>query len=65
MSPEPETIRQTVHGDVLASDESAAEKGLSTLTPFRCPNCHALLFKGELKGEIKCRVCNKYLIVGL
>ena len=25
----------------------------------RCPECHALLFKGKMRGEIKCWRCKR------
>ena len=25
----------------------------------RCPQCHALLFKGKMRGEIKCSRCKR------
>ena len=34
---------------------------LPDLREVRCPRCRALLFKGVLIGEVKCRVCGLIL----
>ena len=63
--PDPQAVQ--VVGDVLVADSSQvhATPGTPILQEVRCPHCHALLCKGELKGEIKCRSCGRYLIFGI
>jgi len=63
----------TMVGEVLIAPTSqvvrvsAKPSGQHLLEEFRCPSpdCRALLFKGRLRGEIKCRACGNYLLIGL
>jgi len=61
----------TMVGEVLIAPTSqvctvsAKPSGRNVLHEFRCPGCRSLLFKGALHGEIKCRNCGNYLLIGL
>jgi hypothetical protein len=71
----PELVREkrlVVLGDMTVSidpiaptrTEAHGEVG-RTLHPFRCPVCHRMLYRGVLRGEIKCRSCGVYITIGM